>query len=250
MLEKIDELLEKIHTQEELLFFLQQIDFAHSFLAKAIKEEDFSLLREKISSDLFLALDSIKNEEKKRVQEQALKKKEEMEKKEKEMKERLEIILEKEKEVEREIERLEKKENELRGTEREREIEQERWRLEEERIKIEKEKWEIKEQIKKIQEEREQKEEINLRPLLFFLEQLRKSLLSLPVINLEIAFNPEKETIEKIYQWFLKSLKQKVILNFKINPRIIGGLILEYQGKIWDDSLREKIKREIQSQKR
>lgn len=247
MLEEIDEFLNKIYTKEDLFFLLQEIDFAHSFLSKTSLDKNLSSLKEKISPDLFLAINSIQKEAKKQLKNQLLQRKEEVLKKESEIRERLNEILKREEEIEKELKELEKMEENFKGTEKEKEIEQKRWGLEEERIKIEKEKWEIREQIKKIQEKSKESEkiEINPRPALFFLEQLRKSLLSLPIASLETALELDRETIQKISQWFSQNLNKKIILEVKINPKIVGGIILEYGGKIWDGSLRKKIKEEI-----
>lgn len=77
---------------------------------------------------------------------------------------------------------------------------------------------------------------------IFFLQLLKKYLTSLPKIKIEIAFEPERKTLKKISQWFKENLKKKVILDLKINPKIIGGVKIEYRGKWRDFSLAKKIK--------
>ena len=61
-------------------------------------------------------------------------------------------------------------------------------------------------------------------------KELEKYLRSLPEIKLEIAFSPENNFLEKISQWFEKELGQKIILDLTVNPKIVGGAIIEYQG--------------------
>jgi len=92
---------------------------------------------------------------------------------------------------------------------------------------------ELEEKDKRYQDPQEQ---------VFFLQLLKNHLKSLPKVKIEIAFEPEKETLEKISQWFKENLKKKVILDLKINPKIIGGAKIEYQGKWRDFSLAKKIK--------
>lgn len=74
-----------------------------------------------------------------------------------------------------------------------------------------------------------------------FLEELEKELQSLPEIKLEIAFSPDNDSLEKISQWFEKELGQKIILDLSINPKIVGGVIIEYQGNWRDFSLEKEI---------
>ena len=60
-------------------------------------------------------------------------------------------------------------------------------------------------------------------------------------MKLKIAFSPSSEFLEEINQWFEKELSVKVILDLTINPKIVGGAIIEYQGNWRDFSLRKKI---------
>ena len=66
---------------------------------------------------------------------------------------------------------------------------------------------------------------------IFFLELLKEHLLSLPQVSLEIAFSPDDKTILKISHWLEKELGKKVILDLKVNSRIVGGAIVEYKGR-------------------
>jgi len=90
--------------------------------------------------------------------------------------------------------------------------------------------------------------------LIFFLEEIaRKKLLkeevseleeklrALPQIKLEIAFSPGEDFLNRLSQWFEKELGQKIILDITCNPKIAGGLIIEYQGKWRDFSLAKRI---------
>jgi F0F1-type ATP synthase delta subunit len=81
-----------------------------------------------------------------------------------------------------------------------------------------------------------------------FLEELKKWLKELPILKLEIAFSPSKKLIERISQWLKKEVGKKVILDVYINPKIVGGAILEYGGKFANFSLAKEIEK-IFSQK-
>lgn len=74
-----------------------------------------------------------------------------------------------------------------------------------------------------------------------FWEELEKELQSLPEIKLEIAFSPDGDSLEKISQWLEKESGRKIILDLAINPKIVGGAIIEYQGNWRDFSLAKDI---------
>lgn len=249
MRELIKEIEKKVKTTEDLIFFIRQIDLAKELISKEIKKSVSEILERKIDPVLLSALLKIEKESEELGRKKIEKEKEKYLKKEAEIKEKLKEILAKEKELEEKIKKIEIEEEKLKGKTKEKEVEKERWALEEERIKIEKEKWELKEKLKENKENLEKikslKGERNIRELLFFLEFLRDNLTSFNKVNLQIAFDPSEKIISKISQWFEENLKEKVILNFEINPRIIGGVIVEYKGKIFDFSLKSQLKKEL-----
>jgi F0F1-type ATP synthase delta subunit len=83
----------------------------------------------------------------------------------------------------------------------------------------------------------DQKEQFNL------LEKLKDWLKKLPVLKLEIAFLPSEKTIEKISYWLKKEVGKKIILDIYFNPKIVGGAILEYEGKFANLSLAKEIEK-------
>jgi F0F1-type ATP synthase delta subunit len=74
-----------------------------------------------------------------------------------------------------------------------------------------------------------------------FFRKLEKDLQSLPKIKLEIAFSPNEDFLDKISQWLEKELRQKTILDITVNPDIVGGAVVEYQGNWRDFSLAKEI---------
>jgi len=73
------------------------------------------------------------------------------------------------------------------------------------------------------------------------ISKLEKKLRSLPEIKLEIAFSPDDNFINKISWWLEKALGQKIILDIIVNPKVVAGAIIEYQGNWRDFSLAKKI---------
>jgi len=99
-------------------------------------------------------------------------------------------------------------------------------------------------------EELEKKEIVSKNPEKnrIFFENFKKYLQSIPQIKITIAFQPKKESINKISLWLEKEIKQKVILDLEVNPEIVGGAIIEYQGRQINLSLVREID-ELFSQK-
>jgi F0F1-type ATP synthase delta subunit len=76
-----------------------------------------------------------------------------------------------------------------------------------------------------------------------FFDLLKKNLLKIPIVKLEIAFEPRENFISEINEWFKKNLGKKVILDIFVNPKIVGGAKIEYQGKWKNYSLAKKIEK-------
>ncbi|MCD6528259.1 F0F1 ATP synthase subunit delta [bacterium] len=112
----------------------------------------------------------------------------------------------------------------------------------------EKLKGKISEEFKKFLEKMEERKMLSKNPdqQYSFLEKIKKYLLSLPEVKLEIAFSPSNEFLKKISLWFEKKLNQKVILDLTVNPKIVGGAIIEYQGNWRDYSLAKEIDKLIE----
>lgn len=139
----------EIYTKEDLLFYLEEIDYTIDLLLKESKKSNFEKLRENIATPLFNLLAELREKEK---------------------------------------------------------------------------------------QYRQPKEQV------FFLELLKKFLISLPKVKLELAIDPERETLIKISDWFEKEVGKKFILDLKTNPKILGGAIIEYNGQWRDFSLAKKLK--------
>jgi len=78
-----------------------------------------------------------------------------------------------------------------------------------------------------------------------FFESLKENLLKIPQIKIEIAFEPRREFLKEISDFFEKNFHQKLILDVTINPEIVGGIVFEFGGKIFDFSLAKEIEKKI-----
>ena len=74
-----------------------------------------------------------------------------------------------------------------------------------------------------------------------FFQNLKKNLKKIPELKLELAFQPSIEFLIKIKQWFKEKNQREVILDLSVNPEVVGGAIIEYQGKYLNLSVGKKI---------
>jgi F0F1-type ATP synthase delta subunit len=74
-----------------------------------------------------------------------------------------------------------------------------------------------------------------------YFEGLAKSIEELEVLGLEVAVEPTGEMMQKIYDWVLTNLGKQVILDVSINPVIIAGAKISFNGKFIDNSLEKSL---------
>ena len=74
-----------------------------------------------------------------------------------------------------------------------------------------------------------------------FLNSLDGFVEKLPRVKIKLAFSPGREFLAKVSGWFEKELGQKIILDISLEPKIIGGMVIEYKGQYRDYSLSNQI---------
>lgn len=72
-----------------------------------------------------------------------------------------------------------------------------------------------------------------------FLAKLQETISSLPVVTISLAIEPDDEILKTMFDWFPISLKKQVLVDIKIDPKLIAGCSVNYQGKQKDASIRE-----------
>jgi F0F1-type ATP synthase delta subunit len=70
-----------------------------------------------------------------------------------------------------------------------------------------------------------------------FFEKIQKLISELPTVDIVLAIEPNNEVLNTISNWFLINLKKQVLINVKIDPKIIAGASIGYQGKQVDASI-------------
>lgn|GEM_PF-1830370 len=79
-------------------------------------------------------------------------------------------------------------------------------------------------------------------PFQQFLMRLKEYIHSLPNIEISLAFDPKKETIDRIADWFRENIKKEVFLDLKVDVTIMGGALIGSNGLFKDYSLRKTMR--------
>ncbi len=69
------------------------------------------------------------------------------------------------------------------------------------------------------------------------LMELRDELITLPVVNMTIAFEPTSNFLDRIIGIIRKKVTPQAIMHLSISRQIIGGFLLDFQGRFYDASL-------------
>jgi F0F1-type ATP synthase delta subunit len=85
-----------------------------------------------------------------------------------------------------------------------------------------------------------------------FLKKIREKISSMPIVSLMLAFEPKEETLKSISDWFPLNINMQVLLDIKVDPDIIGGTYINFNGKCSDFSIKpvfEQIHDEVMGNK-
>lgn len=74
-----------------------------------------------------------------------------------------------------------------------------------------------------------------------YLNQVEEAIKKIKILKLTVATAPTQATIDEIYYWINNTLGLDVLLDLSINSSIIGGLLIEFDGKYKDYSLKPKL---------
>jgi sugar-specific transcriptional regulator TrmB len=71
-----------------------------------------------------------------------------------------------------------------------------------------------------------------------FFGKIQETISSLPTAIIVLAVEPKSEILKTISDWFLLNLKQQILIEIQIDPKIIAGAAVNYQGKRLDASIK------------
>ncbi len=69
------------------------------------------------------------------------------------------------------------------------------------------------------------------------LQKLKDELTKLPVVNMTIAFDPNSNFVNRVVGIVREKVAAQAVIHLTISKNIIGGFLLDYQGKFYDASL-------------
>ncbi|MCX7996705.1 MAG: F0F1 ATP synthase subunit delta [Patescibacteria group bacterium] len=77
-----------------------------------------------------------------------------------------------------------------------------------------------------------------------YLVALREAIAALPVLELQIAVEPSDNLMSMVEDWVEQNTNEKVILDVRVVPELIGGAVISWKGKIQQNSLLHILKEE------
>lgn len=72
-----------------------------------------------------------------------------------------------------------------------------------------------------------------------FLTKIQETTLALPTLSLTLAFQPTEQTLETLSRWFMLNIKKQVLFDITVDPKIIAGMLISYQGKYLDFTIKQ-----------
>ncbi len=77
---------------------------------------------------------------------------------------------------------------------------------------------------------------------ILFLQLLRKHITLLPQVRMEVSFHPDEIMIDRMDGWLKRELGRKTVIDLMVNPAVVGGAMIEYEGVRTDLSIGSKIR--------
>jgi F0F1-type ATP synthase delta subunit len=71
-----------------------------------------------------------------------------------------------------------------------------------------------------------------------WLKILLAKISSLPIVSLTLAFEPDESTTKIISGWFPLNINNQALLNITVQPDLIDGAVVDFNGKHGDFSLK------------
>lgn len=75
-----------------------------------------------------------------------------------------------------------------------------------------------------------------------FFRDLKDRVSNIPVLQLTLAIHPSEKLLRNIQDWVEENVNMKVFMETKVNPKLIGGLMISINGYYHDYSLAKLMK--------
>jgi F0F1-type ATP synthase delta subunit len=71
-----------------------------------------------------------------------------------------------------------------------------------------------------------------------FLTKVQEIIKTLPVVPIVLAFEPKSQTLQALVDWFQMNVKKQVLFDISVDPKLIGGAAITFNGKFGDYSIK------------
>jgi len=73
------------------------------------------------------------------------------------------------------------------------------------------------------------------------IDKLIKEIKERPVVELTLSFEPSEKSLRKIGVWIEQNIEKNVLIDIRVDTGIVGGAVVEYNGKHFDGSWSKRI---------
>ena len=74
-----------------------------------------------------------------------------------------------------------------------------------------------------------------------FLIALKEKLQAQKILKISLSFEASENSIDNLFNWVLKNLGNGIVLDIKTDKAILGGAIIEFEGRYKDLTLKKKL---------
>ena len=67
------------------------------------------------------------------------------------------------------------------------------------------------------------------------------------MLEVTLAYTPTQDELKRLRNWFNANFDKKVSLEFKMDKSLVAGVVVAYQGRIYDYSLAKKVDKVYES---
>lgn len=79
-----------------------------------------------------------------------------------------------------------------------------------------------------------------------YLSGLKERLQNMKVLHFEVVFEPDGGQIAAIADWILRELGENIVIDFYLNPSIVGGAVIIYEGEYFDFTMSAILERNFE----
>src|SRR5579859_356027 len=76
-----------------------------------------------------------------------------------------------------------------------------------------------------------------------FLQELEEAISHIPVMTINLARSPKQELLDTVTNWWVTNFKTHILLDIRVDPTIIAGMQIYFNGKYKDYSLRRQLEK-------